>query len=92
VTFSSACFACFVKFFADYLQDFRNGCASPEQQAAFSRAVKFLDPPVRMDFPLLRGPFRNEADLLNAMEEARKGYGGLQTGTFLLWKYLLPLQ
>ncbi len=72
VTFSSACFACFVKFFADYLRDVRAGVSSPEQQAAFRQAVKFLDPPAQLATPLLTGPFRNEAAVLTAMEEAGK--------------------
>ncbi len=72
VTFSSACFACFVKFFADYLRDIRNGSASPEQQWAFQQAAGRLAPPARLDFPLLPGPFRDEAAVLTAMEEAGK--------------------
>lgn len=72
VTFSSACFACFVKFFADVLRDVRTGVSSPQQQAAFQQAVQFLDPPVRLDFPLQHGPFRNETEVLTAMEEAGK--------------------
>jgi len=72
VTFSSACFACFVKFFADVLRDARSGVSSPQQLAAFRQAVQFLDPPVRPDFPLQHGPFRNEKEVLTAMEEAGK--------------------
>jgi len=72
VTFSSACFACFVKFFADYLRDVRTGCASPEQQSVFQRAVQHLDQPARLDSALLHGPFRDEATVLTAMEEAGK--------------------
>jgi len=72
VTFSSACFACFVKFFADVLRDVRTGVSCPEQQTAFQRALKFLDPPTRLDFPLRPGPFRDEASVLTAMEEAGK--------------------
>jgi len=72
VTFSSACFACFIKFFADYLRDVRTGGPSPEQQAAFQRAVQRLDPPARQNSPLLHGPFQDEAAVLTAMEEAGK--------------------
>jgi len=72
VTYSSACFACFVKFFADYLRDSRAGGASPEQQKAFQQAARHLAPPARLDFSLLTGPFRDEAAVLTAMEEAGK--------------------
>ncbi|WP_367361431.1 class II aldolase/adducin family protein [Syntrophus sp. (in: bacteria)] len=72
VTFSSACFACFVKFFADVLRDVRAGSSSPAQQAAFRQAVEHLDPPAQRVSPLLRGPFRDEATVLTAMEEAGK--------------------
>lgn len=72
VTFSSACFACFVKFFADYLRDVRNGSANPEQKAVFQQVVDYLGSPARLDFSLTHGPFRDEATVLTAMEEAGK--------------------
>jgi ribulose-5-phosphate 4-epimerase/fuculose-1-phosphate aldolase len=72
VTFSSACFACFVKFFADVLRDVRACSSSPGQQAAFRQAVEHLDPPAQRVSPLLLGPFRDEATVLTAMKEAGK--------------------
>jgi len=72
VTFSSACFACFVKFFADYLRDVRNGSANPEQKAVFQQVVDYLGSPARLDFSLTHGPFRDEDTVLTAMEEAGK--------------------
>ena len=70
VTLSSLCFAVFVLFFSDYLEDLRAGRATPEQRAAFARAASFL-PPVRTDRPgLAQGPFTSPAQVCAAMAQA----------------------
>ena len=57
IFYSSVCFACFVKFFADCLADSRAGRLSNEQRAVLDRAVPLLDaypdrPPALMTAPL----------------------------------------
>jgi ribulose-5-phosphate 4-epimerase/fuculose-1-phosphate aldolase len=71
VTYSSVCFSCFVKFFADYLADRRRGAIDKEREAIFERAAapaqagrETQDPPA-----LARGPFDTEDGVLGAMEE-----------------------
>ncbi|MDA8125412.1 MAG: class II aldolase/adducin family protein [Deltaproteobacteria bacterium] len=70
ITFCSVCFACFVKFFADYLADFRHGRVTEDQETAFRRAVAHLDPAGEPPPPLRTGPFSTEDEVLSAMEEA----------------------
>ena len=70
ITFCSVCFAAFVKFFADHLAQSRRGQVDPERQAAFSRAVSYLDPPVAAAVRLRQGPFGDAEAVLGAMEEA----------------------
>ncbi len=70
VTFSSFCFACFVKFFGDYLRDVRRGNTSAQQKAAYEKASAGLRPLGTDNVALLPGPFHTEAEVLQAMEEA----------------------
>jgi ribulose-5-phosphate 4-epimerase/fuculose-1-phosphate aldolase len=70
ITFSSVCFAAFVKFFADFLADIRQGRVVPGREEAFRRAVLYLDPPVAAMLPLQKGPFGDTEMVLGAMEEA----------------------
>ena len=70
IFYSSVCFACFVKFFSDYLRDSRKGEVSTEQERVFRFALKNLDkypdnPPV-----LMSGPFRNRENVYRAIAEA----------------------
>lgn len=78
VSASSVLFACFVKFFADYLQAVREGLADAEWTAAFERAKSRLAP-MRSRPPLLmKGPFETRGDIVRAMDEVGKatvGYG-----------------
>jgi ribulose-5-phosphate 4-epimerase/fuculose-1-phosphate aldolase len=69
ITFCSVCFACFVKFFADYLGDIRQGRVTQAQAAAFGRAVTHLAPPAPASPSLLKGPFCTPELVLEAMEE-----------------------
>ncbi|MFH1217263.1 MAG: class II aldolase/adducin family protein [Pseudomonadota bacterium] len=70
VTFSSVCFASFVLFFSSYLADAKINAVTPEQQAAFKKAVSQLDAPRTMLPSLLPGPFTQEADVYAAIIEA----------------------
>ena len=70
ITFCAVCFACFVKFFADYLADVRQNRVTEVQEAAFRRAVAYLDSPGKGPQLLKRGPLATEEDVLSAMEEA----------------------
>jgi ribulose-5-phosphate 4-epimerase/fuculose-1-phosphate aldolase len=70
ITFCSACFAAFVKFFADFLASTRRGRVDPWREEAFRRAVAHLDPPVAAAPPLREGPFCDAGAVMGAMEEA----------------------
>lgn len=70
VTLSSICFACFVKFFADYLKAVRENTADAAMRQAFERAAAAL-PPLPESFPpLAKGPFASRAEVHAAMIEA----------------------
>ncbi len=73
--FVSACsvlFACFVKFFADYLSALRDGTADPEYAAAVDKAKSALPPPHHRPPALLQGPFAAREDIIRAMAQAGK--------------------
>ncbi|MFB3925987.1 MAG: class II aldolase/adducin family protein [Syntrophales bacterium] len=72
ITYSSVCFACFVKFFIDYLRRWRRRGIEPAEKAAFERASGMLDSLPETPPLLMEGPFRSEDDILRAMEEAGK--------------------
>lgn len=70
VSASSVCFACFVKFFADYLALARCGQMDAEYQAAFEQAVAAL-PDMRTKTPeLMAGPLASREQVLAAMDQA----------------------
>jgi ribulose-5-phosphate 4-epimerase/fuculose-1-phosphate aldolase len=76
VTYSSVLFACFVKFFGDYLTALEAGRVDAAFQAAFDRAVPSLDQ-VRSAPPVLaKGPFINAAQVYEAMDQAGKATVG----------------
>jgi len=66
VVFSSVCFACFVKFFSDFLA----GGADAAGRAVFDAAAARLDPLPAEPPPLARGPFRAEGEVYDALCEA----------------------
>lgn len=70
VTYSSICFACFVKFFSDYLRDLRNRRVDELFQKTFERVVNMLDPQPPFHGDLMKGPFDSERLVLEAMDEA----------------------
>jgi ribulose-5-phosphate 4-epimerase/fuculose-1-phosphate aldolase len=68
ITFSSVCFSCYVKFFADYLRDRRQGKITAELEKVFESATSWTGP-VQDDEPALaQGPFASEEDVLTAIE------------------------
>lgn len=70
VTISSVCFACFVKFFTDYLEDLQLKKARPSDHDLFDR-VKGLIQPSKKTLPkLIHGPFLDEPTIYNAVIEA----------------------
>jgi ribulose-5-phosphate 4-epimerase/fuculose-1-phosphate aldolase len=76
VSASSVCFACFVKFFADYLALCRCGKPDEEYTAAFRRAIAFLPPMHHRAPDLLKGPFENRDAIVRAMDQAGKATVG----------------
>jgi len=74
VTFSSVCFACFVKFFSDYLL-FSKQDVPEDIEKAFNKIVPKL--PKLTKYPpkppsLMKGPFSKENEVYRAIEEAGK--------------------
>ncbi len=70
IFYSSVCFACFVKFFSDYLRDRRRGAVTQEQERTFRKALNHLDeypekPPV-----LMSAPFRKRENVFRAVAQA----------------------
>jgi ribulose-5-phosphate 4-epimerase/fuculose-1-phosphate aldolase len=70
VSFSSVCFASFVKFFADYLTHHRAGRVSEKERRVFQGAVARLDPLPQKPPSLMAGPFASEAEVRRAVSEA----------------------
>lgn len=70
IFFSSLCFACFVKFFADALADSRAGRLSREQRAIIDAAIPLLDPFPDSPPPLMTAPFDDEDTVYRAVIEA----------------------
>lgn len=70
IFFSSVCFACFVKFFADCLADSRAGRLSTEQKALLEKAAPLLDTFPDTPPPLMTAPFANEDAVYRAVIEA----------------------
>lgn len=69
IFYSSACFACFVKFFSDYLNDIRAGTVAEEQHKVFKQTPALL-PVIPEEAPtLMHGPFTNDGEVLHAMCE-----------------------
>jgi ribulose-5-phosphate 4-epimerase/fuculose-1-phosphate aldolase len=70
VVTSSVCFACFVKFFADYLDALQAGTATAAYHDAFDRVAAHIRC-VAEDTPSLRfAPFNDEEDVYKAIAQA----------------------
>ncbi|MBA2882752.1 ribulose-5-phosphate 4-epimerase/fuculose-1-phosphate aldolase [Desulfosalsimonas propionicica] len=76
VCFSAACFAGFVKFFADSLQASRTGNIGRDRIQTFDRACTYLSEPAVFEGGLMRGPFETEADARAAIIEAGRAVVG----------------
>ncbi len=76
VHISSVCFACFVKFFSDYLWILKTGQTDTEMDAVFDQVLPFLTdttPGGTSPAPfLIPGPFTSEAQVIAAMSQAGK--------------------
>lgn len=70
-TFSSICFAVFIKFFTDYLTAIRKGTVTSSEQIAFEKVLPFLKP-IPEPKPLITGPFTNKTDITEAISQAGK--------------------
>jgi ribulose-5-phosphate 4-epimerase/fuculose-1-phosphate aldolase len=73
---SSVCFACFVKFFSDYLCLLKTDRSDPEMDAVFAQVLPFLTGTKSGDTSsapfLMPGPFTDEAQVIAAMSQAGK--------------------
>lgn len=76
VCFAAACFAGFVKFFADALAAGRTGRADAGLVAAFERACRYLPAQAVFEGGLMNGAFENEADARAAVKEAGRAVVG----------------
>ena len=74
VVASSVCFACFVKFFADYLEELQLGRASQESHDLFDTLLPDLAPNLVSGKPempgLAKGPFSTEEQIYAAIVQA----------------------
>ncbi len=73
VTFSSVCFACFVKFFSDFLLNSKSGDLDATSRKVFESVTALLPEPLATKpQKLARGPFGNEKNVHNAICQAGK--------------------
>lgn len=70
VTFSSVCFACFVKFFVDFLFLTKKRQMDKKFGQVFDRVIQTLDPPVSFNGSLTKGPFNSKKHIYKAIQEA----------------------
>lgn len=95
VTISSVCFACFIKFFADYLERLQTGEASSQDHALFDKVLQFLKSPRTILPDLSKFPFKTEQDVRAAVVEAGRStveYGLVDSyfgNVSYLWKETL---
>jgi ribulose-5-phosphate 4-epimerase/fuculose-1-phosphate aldolase len=70
VTFSSVCFACFVKFFVDFLFLAEKRQVDKKLGLVFDWVTKTLDTPVSFSGSLMKGPFPSTQVIYEAIQEA----------------------
>jgi ribulose-5-phosphate 4-epimerase/fuculose-1-phosphate aldolase len=70
VTFSSVCFAGFVKFFVDFLFLSKRRQVDKKLRQVFDRVIQKLDPPVSFNGSLMKGPFKSITHIYDAIQEA----------------------
>lgn len=78
VTFSSVCFACFVKFFSDLLHEAKSGGLSSRSRRVLETVVNMLPVPPAVTSRMAAGPFHMEGRIRSAMAEAGKKMVSLQ--------------
>ena len=69
IFYSSTCFACFVKFFSDFLVDSLSGSVTDEQQKVFDTAVSHLYSLPENPSALMKGPFKTGEQVKKAISE-----------------------
>lgn len=72
VTFCSVCFACFVKFYSDFLCHVRSGAVLEREVLLFHAAKSLANRPIPVSDRLMQGPFFGDAQVWDAMAEAGK--------------------
>ncbi len=72
IAFSSACFACFVKFFSDLYNCAKNGLLEGKEALAYEKAKKGLLPIASFHGGLAAGPFHAPEEIRRAMAQAGK--------------------
>ncbi len=70
VAASSVCFACFVKFFADYLDRLQNGLVTSQEHAIFDAVAFHLESSRREPPALTAAPFKTEEAVYRAVAQA----------------------
>lgn len=70
VTFSSVCFAGFVKFFVDFLFLTKTRQVDNNLKQVFDRVIQKIDPPVSTNDSLMKGPFQSKKHIYDAIQEA----------------------
>ena len=70
VTFSSVCFAGFVKFFLDFLFLAKRRQVDKKLRQVFDRVIQKIDPPVSINGSLMRGPLKSKKHIYEAIQEA----------------------
>ncbi len=78
VTYSSVCFACFVKFFTDMLRDARAGNLDPVKRQVLTEVLSKMPPGCEFSGQLIRGPFDSEEQVTAALVEAGRQVVDLQ--------------
>ena len=70
VTYASVCFACFIKFFSDFLWDAKRGNVDERKRNLFDGVVERLDSPASFHGSLMNGPFNSAERVYQAIQEA----------------------
>lgn len=72
VSVSSVCFACFVKFFADYLETLQTGALDKDMEVLFNSMAELRHNVFPGAPDLMKGPFSDENQVYSAMIQAGK--------------------
>jgi len=83
IFYSSVCFACFVKFFCDYLYSLRYGSVSIGYKKVFEKVIQKLDVFTREPLSLMQAPFQTEEEEYKASAISRESivfHEGQQVG------------